>query len=58
MNLESLAYIIKKSTDNKCYKVCGEKETLLHCLRGNVNLCNHYGKQYGHSLVVVVLIAK
>ena len=24
--------IIKKSTNNKCWKGCGEKETLLHCL--------------------------
>ena len=23
--------IIKKSTDNKCWRGCGEKETLLHC---------------------------
>ena len=23
--------IIKKSTNNKCYRGCGEKETLLHC---------------------------
>jgi len=23
--------IINKSTNNKCWRVCGEKETLLHC---------------------------
>ena len=23
--------IIKKSTNNKCWRVCGEKRTLLHC---------------------------
>ena len=23
--------IIKKSTNNKCWRGCGEKETLLHC---------------------------
>ena len=25
--------IIKKSTNNKCWRRCGEKETLLHCWR-------------------------
>ena len=25
--------IIKKSTNNKCWRGCGEKETLLHCWR-------------------------
>ena len=28
--------IIKKSTNNKCWRGCGEKRTLLHCC-GNVN---------------------
>ena len=32
---------IKKSTDNKSWRRCGEKRTLLHC-GGNVYWCNHY----------------
>ena len=35
--------ITKKSTNNKYWKGCGEKGTLLHCC-GNVNWCNHYGE--------------
>ena len=41
--------IIKKSTNNKCWRGCGEKETLLYCW-GNVNWYNYYGEQYGGSL--------
>ena len=38
--------IIKKSTNNKCCRGCGEKGTLLH-FGENVNCCNHHGEQYG-----------
>ena len=40
---------IKKSTSNKCWRECGEKETLLHCW-WEVNRYNHYGEQCGDSL--------
>ena len=33
--------IIKKSTDNKCWRGCGEKGTLLH---GSISWCSHCGK--------------
>ena len=33
--------IIKMSTNNKCWRGCGEKGTLLH------SWCRHYGKQCG-----------
>ena len=33
----------KKSTNNKCYSVCGEKKTLLP-VGVNVSWCSHYGK--------------
>ena len=41
--------IIKKSTNNKCWRGCGENGTLPHFF-GNVNGCSHYGEQYGGSL--------
>jgi len=41
--------IIKKSTNNKCWRRCEEKGMLLHCC-GNVNLYSHCGRQYGGSL--------
>ena len=41
--------IIQKSTNNKCYRGCGEKGALLHVGR-NVNWCSCYAKQYGDSL--------
>ena len=37
--------IIKKSTNNKFWRGCREKGTILH-LGGNVNWYSHYGKQY------------
>ena len=40
--------IIKKSTNNKYWRGCGKKGTLLHC--GNVNWYSHYGEQYRGSL--------
>ena len=40
---------IKKSTDNKCWRGCGERE--FSCtIGGNVNWHRHYGRQYGDSL--------
>ena len=39
---------IKKSTNNKCWKGCGEKGTLLHCW-WECKL-SHYGEQCGDSL--------
>ena len=35
--------IIKKSTNNKCWRGCGT-------VGGNVNWYSHYGRQYGDSL--------
>ena len=39
--------IIKKSTNNKFWRGCGEKRTLINYWK--VNWCSHYGKQYGGS---------
>ena len=41
--------IIKKSTKNKCWRVCGEKGTLLHCW-WECKLISHYGRWYVDSL--------
>ena len=40
--------IIKKSTNNKCWRGCGEKGNLLCCWWG-WNWYSHYGRQYGDS---------
>ena len=39
---------VKESTDNNCWRGCGEKGTFLHISR-NVNLCSRYGEQYGDA---------
>ena len=41
--------IIKKSRNNKCWKGCGEKGTLLHCW-WECKLIQQLWKQYGGSL--------
>ena len=41
--------IMKKSTNNKCWRWCGEKGTA-YTVGGKVNQCIHYGKQYRGSL--------
>ena len=38
---------IKKSTNNKSWRGCGEKRTLINYWK--VNQCGHYEKQYGVS---------
>ena len=40
---------IKKSTDNKCWRGCAEKEPS-YTVGANANGYNHYGEQYGESL--------
>ena len=41
--------IIKKSTNNKFWRGCREKGTLLHCW-WECKLIQHYGRRYGDSL--------
>ena len=41
--------ITKKSTNNKCWRGCGEKRTS-YTVGGNVNWYIHYGEQHGGSL--------
>ena len=40
---------IKKSTNTKYWRECGEREPS-YTVGRNVNLYNHYGEQYGGSL--------
>ena len=40
--------IIKKSTNNKCWRGCGERERS-YTVGGNVNWYSHYGRWYGES---------
>ena len=37
--------IINKSTNSKCWR--GSRENGTYTVGGNINLSNHYGKQYG-----------
>ena len=41
--------VIQKSTSNKCWRGCGEREPS-YTVGGNANLYSHYGKQCGESL--------
>jgi len=44
--------MIKKSTNNKCSRECGEKGIYIptkYTLSGNINWCSHYGEQHGGS---------
>ena len=45
--------IIKKSTNNRCWRGCGKKGTFLHCW-WECKLI-HYGRQYGDSLKTLEL---
>ena len=45
--------IIKESTNNKCWRGCGEKVTFLYCGE-NANWYNYYGEQYGSSLKIKI----
>ena len=40
--------MIKKSTNNQCWRGCGEKGTF-YTTGGNVSWCSECGKQYGGS---------
>ena len=42
--------IIKKSTNNKCWRGCRERGTLSYVVGGNANWYGHYGGQCGDSL--------
>ena len=42
-------FTIKKSTNNKCWRECGEKGTILHCW-WEYKLVHPLGEQYAGSL--------
>ena len=44
---------IKKSTNNKCWRECGEKGTLLHCV-WNATRCTHCGELCEVSLKLTI----
>ena len=43
---------IKKSTNNKCWRRCGERGTLLTTVGGNANQYSHYGEQWLKNLEI------
>ena len=48
-HLTPVRMAIKKSTNNKCWRGCGEREPSC-TVGGNVNWYSHYGEQYGGPL--------
>ena len=42
--------IIKISTNNKCWRGCGEKREPSYTVTGKVKWYSHYGEQYGGEL--------
>ena len=42
--------IIKTSTNNKCWRGCGEKREPSYTVAGKVKRCSHYQEQYGGTL--------
>ena len=45
----SVRMAVIKRTGNKCYQGCGKREPS-DAVGGDVNWCNHHGKQNGWSL--------
>ena len=44
--------IIHKSTNNKCWRSCGENYIPSCTVGGNVNWYSHYGEQFGDTLEI------